>query len=427
MSHTVQTDKNKVTFTVTIPAAEVEVAMKEAATRISEDTKIPGFRPGKADYETIKQRVGEMKILEEATEGLVRAAFLKALLEEKIETVGQPFFNMNKVAPGNDMQFTAEVSLMPKIQKLADYTQLSVKKEDTAPKTELIDQAKTDLTKMQTKEVRATSGYELKKGDKAVVSLSMKKDGVVVEGGEGQNHGVYTSETYYVEGFIEKIIGMKEEDTKSFTLKFPKEHYQKHLAGQDIEFTVSIKEIFQLETPEFNDAFAVELGMKDVKELEGKLIENLQNENKVEETHRQEKEMLELIAKKSTFDDIPDLLVNQEVEKMIHEMKHAITQRGIEFEAYLDSIGKTFADMKLDFAESALTRVKVSIILRDIAKAEDVKVDAKELDAEIERIAANFEEKDKKEYIQSPQYRDHVEGQMQNKKTLDLLRGKMVK
>ncbi len=427
MSYTTQTDKNKVTFTITIPAEEVKAAMKEAATRIGESSDIKGFRPGKADYATIEKRVGEMKILEEATEGLVREAFMKALLEEKIESVGQPYFNMNKMAPGNDMEFTAEVSLMPKIQKLADYNKLSVKKGDATPKQELIDQSKKDLASMQTKEVRAKAGYELKQGDKAVVNLTMKKDGVVVEGGEGQNHGIYTTESYYVEGFIDKIIGMKEGDSRSFTLKFPKEHYQKHLAGQDIEFTVEMKEIFELDTPEFDDKFAQALGMKDIKELEEKLIENLTKENEMEEARRQEKEMLEMIADKSKFDDIPDILVNQEVEKMIHEMQQSISQRGMKLEEYLQSIGKTMADMKLDFAPNALTRVKVSLILREIAKNEAVKIDAKELDSEIEKVAKQYEDKEQKKYIQSPQYRDFVEMQMKNKKVIDLLRSKIVK
>ncbi|MBT3230732.1 trigger factor [Candidatus Uhrbacteria bacterium] len=427
MSHTVKTEKNKVTFTITIPAEQVKEAMKEAATRIGENTEIAGFRPGKADYATIEKRVGEMKILEEATEGLVRTAFMKALLEEKIDSVGQPYFNMNKMAPGNDMEFTAEVSLMPSIQKLADYSKLSIKKQDSAPKQELIDQAKKDLVGMQTKEVRAKSGTELKQGDKVVVNLTMKKDGVVVEGGEGQDHGIYTSESYYVDGFIDQILGSKEGDVKTFTLTFPKDHYQKHMAGAEIEFTVEVKEIFNLDTPKFDDAFAKNLGMKDVKDLEGKLIENLTKENQVEEDRRQEKEMLELLSGKSNFDDIPDLLVNQEVDKMINEMKQAVAQRGVEFEEYLTSIGKTFADMKLDFATNALTRVKVALLLKEIAKLEDVKVEAKELDAEIVKVAEKYEKEDQKKYIQSPQYRDYVEMQMKNKKTLDILRDKMVK
>ncbi|KKR89086.1 MAG: Trigger factor [Candidatus Uhrbacteria bacterium GW2011_GWE2_41_1153] len=349
MSYTVSKDKNKVTFSITIPVADVEAGMRDAAERISKNTNIPGFRPGKADYESIKTRVGEMAILEEATEGLVREAFIHALIEEKIETVGQPYFNMTTMAPGNDLVFTAIVT-----------------KKDTKPTKELLNQAKKDLSSMQTKEVRAPKGEELKAGDKAVVNLTMKKDGVTIEGGEGQGHGIYTSESYYVEGFIDKIMGMKEDETRTFTLKFPKEHYQKHLAGQGVDFVVELKEIFKLETPEIDDAFAVQVGLKDLAELEKKLEENLSQENQMEEDRRQEKEILEHLANKSTFDDIPDLLINQEIEKMISEMKNSVERQGMDFEEYLKSIKKTYADIKIDFAPSALTRVKVALILKEI-------------------------------------------------------------
>jgi len=270
-------------------------------------------------------------------------------------------------------------------------------------------------------------GEELKARDKAVVNLTMKKDGVTLEGGEGQGHGIYTSETYYVEGFINKIMGMKEDETRTFTLKFPKEHYQKHLAGQGVDFVVELKEIFKLETPEIDDAFAVQVGLKNLAELEKKLEENLSQENQMEEGRRQEKEILEHLANKSTFDDIPDLLINQEIEKMISEMKNSVERQGMDFEEYLKSIKKTYADIKIDFAPSALTRVKVALILKEVAKAEKIEINAKKLDHEIEHIAEHYDEKDQKEYIKSPRYREFVEMQMKNKEVLNLLREKMVK
>ncbi|MFH1611017.1 MAG: trigger factor [Patescibacteria group bacterium] len=427
MAYTMSTDKNKVVFTITIPVLEVEVGMKSAAQRISEQSKIPGFRPGKADYESVKTRIGEMAILEETAEILVREAFIKAVIEEKIETVGQPYFDMVTMAPGNDLVFTVTVSLMPKIEKLGDYNSPVVKKKDIKPTKELIDQAKKDLANMQTKEVRQAKEYRLAKGDKAVVNLGMKKDGVVVEGGEGKNHGIYTSESYYIEGFIDEIIGMKEDETRTFTLKFPKDHYQKHLAGAPIDFTVELKEIFKLETPDVDDEFAKKLGLKDANELEQKLIENLAMENEVEEKRRQEREILEHLSKKSNFEEIPDILLNQEIEKMIGEMKHSVESQGMDFEEYLKSIKKTYADIKIDFAPSAVMRVKAALILKEIAKLEKLEVSEDELNKEIEHVASHYEEKDQKAYIQSPQYRNYIEMQMTNKKVLDLLREKMVK
>ncbi|MBU1126357.1 trigger factor [Patescibacteria group bacterium] len=420
-------EENKVEMIITIPAAEVEEGMKHAAEHLAEETNIPGFRPGKAPYDVVKQRVGEMKLLEAAAEELIRKAFVEAMLEEDLETVGQPYFDVEKMAPGNDMIVKVEIALYPHVTELADYSSLQVEKKDTKPSQELIEQAKKDLTSMQTKETRKPAGEILESGDKVVVNLTMKKDGVVLEGGEGQDHGIYTAETYYIEGFLDQIIGSKEGETKTFTLKFPKDHYQKHLAGTDVEFIVEIKEIFKLETPTIDDEFAKKLGLKDKADLETKLIENLSRENEVEETMRQDKEVLDKIAEKTKFEKISDLLVNQEIEKMLHELRHNIGQRGLEFDEYLKQLGKTVPELKLDFTPAALRRVEVGILLKEVANKESISVEPKEVDEELDKIAAQYEDEKVKKQIFAPEYRDYVEHQMRNRKAIDFLKSKIVK
>ncbi len=322
MSHKVETlEKNRVKLTITIPADEVVEGMHHAADRVSEESTIPGFRPGKAPYETVVKRMGEMKLLEAATEELIRNAFVKAMIEEDLSTVGQPYFAVEKMAPGNDLVFTAEMSLMPTVTKLADYKALTVKAESAEATPEMVEKAKSDLLTMRMKETRAEAGKELVKGDKAVVNLGMKKDGVVLEGGEAQNHAVYTNEPHYIPGFVEAILGAKEGEERSFKLKFPSDHYQKHIAGQDVDFNVKLNEIFAIQLPDYNDEFAKSVGIGSVEELNKKLTENLNVEKAAEESRRQEKTVLELLAEKSTFDEFSDLLVNQEIDKMVEELK----------------------------------------------------------------------------------------------------------
>lgn len=429
MTHKIEKQEdNKVLVTMTIPAADVEVGMRAAAERLSKTTEIKGFRPGKATYDVIEQRFGKMKLIEEAAEELVRNAFVKAMLEEDLDTVGQPYFNVEKMAPGNDMIVTAEIALYPKVESIADYNKLSVEKKDVEPSKEMIDQAKKDLVAMQTKEIRRGKDEKLEKGDKAVVELTMKRDGVVLDGGHTQNHAIFTAEPYYIDGFVEKIIGAKEGEERAFTLSFPKDHYQKPLAGSDVDFTVKIEEIFRLEAPAIDDAFAKTVGLKDAKELEEKLKENLKLENIQEESTRQEKKMLDLLAEKSQFETLPDLLVNQEIEKMIHELKHNISSRGLEFEDYLKSINKGLAELKLDLTPTAIRRIEVSILIKEIAKKEEISVEDKEVDAELDKMAKQYEgNKEATERLYSPQYRDYVTHQLRNMKTVDFLKEKMVK
>jgi trigger factor len=430
MPHSVEKlENNRVKITVTIPKEQVEEGMRHTAEHVAEDTSIPGFRPGKATYEMVKTRMGgEMKLLEAASEELIRGSFTAAMIEENLETVGQPYFSMVKMVPGDDMVYTAEMALMPQVTKLADYAGLSLEKKETEPTDEIFAQAKTDLLRMRTKEVRAVAGRKLSKGDKAVVNMTMKREGVVLEGGEAQNHGVYTHEPYYIPGFIEKILEASEGEERSFTLKFPEDHYQKHLAGQDVDFHVKLNEIFTLEIPDWDDEFAKSLGMDSVSLLDAKLRENLKLEKEQEETRRQEKEVLELIANKSTFDEFSELLVNQEIEKMVQELKDWVANNGMEFDQYIKSVGKSLADLKLDFTPQAIMRIKVALVLQEIAKKEGIKADEAEIDKELDELAKTVgDNKEAREYVYSPAFRDRIEHQLKNRKTVAFLKEKIVK
>lgn len=426
--HILEINDNKAKFTITIPVEAVMEGMKDAADHMAEHANIPGFRPGKAGYDVVKQRFGEMKILEEATEGLLRAAFMEAMIAEDLSTVGQPYFSVVKMAPGSELVFTVEIALFPKVTKLGDYNSLTIKKNSTEPSAEMIAQAKKDLLGMRTREVRAEAGSKIAKGDKAIISLGMKREGVVLEGGESQNHGVYTGEEHYIPGFSEALVGLAEGEKKTFSLPFPTDHYQKHLAGQPVDFDIEVKEIFHLETPLLDDEFAKSVGLQTAIELEEKLKENLQKETWAEEMRRQDKDALELLAEKSTFEVIPDLLVNQEIEKMIHELKHSVNQKGLDFDEYLKNIGKSLAEVKLDFTPNALMRIKVAMVLKEVAAKESIKAPVEEVDAELDRLAEQYKDNaETKEQIYSEQYRDYVEHQITNRKTIDFLKSVMVK
>ena len=137
---------------VTVEAAELKPFMERAATSLSEKVKIEGFRPGKADYETVSRRVGEMAILEEALPKVVQKFLVEILKKENLDTVGEPSINVAKAAPGNEVVFTATMTLLPAVKKLADYKSLKVDAKEAAVKDEDIDKTVHDLRKMQSEE-----------------------------------------------------------------------------------------------------------------------------------------------------------------------------------------------------------------------------------------------------------------------------------
>lgn len=420
-------EKNQIKLTFTITQEEAWPYLEEASKRISTQTQIPGFRPGHAGYEIVKQRVGEMKILEEALEPLVRKSYVTAILSQNLDTVGSPKIDVEKLAPGNDIVFTAVVTRMPEIKTLANFHKLSVPARKVAVTEKEIELALKDLTRMQTKEIRAPQTEVVQEKDKVVISMNMKREGVPVEGGQSPNHAVYLAEDYYIPGFKAELIGLKEGDQKTFMLPFPQEHPQKLLAGKDVDFDIVVKELFRLEPPSMDDAFAASLGMKTFQELRDAIQKNLLAEKEQESRAGEEKEMLELLANKSQFDEIPDLLLNEEINKMIGELKRAIEAQGLDFDTYVQNLKKTLAELKLDFTPQALMRIKVAIAMRGVAKQENVEVKNTDIDAELDRLASQYEDKETKDRVYSPEHRDHMEQVLKNRLVIELLRGIVIK
>jgi trigger factor len=220
---------------------------------------------------------------------------------------------------------------------------------------------------------------------------------------------------------------MKEGEQRVFILTFPENHVQKLIAGKEIEFEITLNELYHLELPGVDDEFAKTLGLPDFATLRKTLEENLQGEKDVEESQRQEKEMLEQIAEKSRFEEIPDLLVNEEINKMLSELQRSVENQGVGFEQYLKNLGKTLGQLKIDLASQALIRIKVALLLRAIAEEQNIVTKTEEVDAEIDKIAEHYKDEDTRKQIYSPQYREYTEQILKNRNTIKFLKELIVK
>jgi len=419
--------KNEVKLTITVFCEEMQPLLEKAAQNLSEETSIEGFRAGKAPYDVVKNRVGEMKIYEAALDSIVRKTYIEAVTTHKLEVAGEPAIKVEKMAPENDIIYTVTVSLMPKIEKVADWKEMSVDAQKIEVADKDIDEALKGLTKMQTKEIREEKEHAATKEDKAVINMNIKKEGVPIEGGQAIDNAVFLCEDHYVPGFCDQLIGLKEGDKKTFILKFPETHFQKNLAGQDVEFDITVKELYRLEGPKPDDQFAVALGMKDLSTLKDTLRKNMVHEQEHKEKLRQERAMLDMIASKTNFGEISDSLINEEIDKMIQELEHSVENQGGVFDDYLQSINKTVGDLKLDFTPEALLRIKVALIIRGIALDEDIQVKEEEVDQELDRLAEQYKDEEAKKNIYSPSNREYISVMVKNRQVIDLLRQTMIK
>lgn len=411
---------SEVELTITVKNNDYKNDLQEAAKRLSERASLKGFRPGKAPYDMVKQQLGEQKILEEALETIVQKNFFEAVTKEKLMTIGMPLVTLEKVAPGNDLVFKAKVALMPTV-KLPGLKSIKIKGKEVKVDDKEVDETLEGLRKMQTKEV-LKNGVATK-DDKIVIDMDMLIDKVPVEGGYAKDHQVYLSEEHYIPGLVEELIGLKKDDQKEFTLDFPKEHYQKHLAGKKVDFKVTTKDVYSLELPELNDEFAKNLGQKDVMALKKLIKENMTLEAERKEAQRTEAEILEKIIEKSEFSEIPELLTKNEKQKMFFELRHDLEHRGLNIEDYLKQIKKTEEEIFNDFAEQAEKRVRASLAARQVAIDHNIKVDQKDIDAEIELIKQTYPNNAQvEENLKKPEVIDTIATTIQNRKVVELLK-----
>lgn len=418
--------KSQKEIKVTVGADELKPFLERAATELSQKVKIEGFRPGKASYDIVAKRVGEMAILEEALPRLVQKQLVEIIKKESLETIGEPSINVEKAAPGNEVIFTATVSLLPAIKNMADYASIKIEAKDVSVKADEIEKVISELRKMQSTEAEVER--EATDKDKVTVDMMMAIDKVAVEGGATKGHAIYLSEPYYVPGLNEKIVGMKKGEQKIFTLTFPKDNFNKNLAGKEVEFTVDLKGVHEIKHPELDDFFAKRLGQENMDALRALLRKNLEDEANMKEQQRQEAAALEELLKKSDIEDAPESLVNNEAHKMMHEMEHSIAKQGMAFADYLKSIGKTHDELLLDFVPDAMKRVKSMVVMREIARRENLDPTDKEaLDEQLKMLNMYADDPETQARIRSEEGEDYIRAMLKNRKVLQFIRETMIK
>lgn len=422
-----QLPKSRVELKFSVSPEEAKPYIEKAVAEISEQKPLKGFRPGKAGYDDVKAAYGEMLIWETALEKIVRANYVKAILDHDINTVGSPEISVEKLIPGQSIEFTAKADVMPVVTNLLDYSKPLVTRKKHAVTDADVTGALEDLRKMRRAE--AAVDRAATKDDVAVIDLEITKDKVLIEGGAARDFKVYLNEASVIPGFTDHLVGSKKGDVKTFELEFPKDHFNKMLAGALAGFTATVKEVFELRLPELNDEFAKSVGIESVEKLKELLRKNLQEEQDRKTDEAIEIELLQKLVSGSRFSEIPELLVNEEVRRMVAELQHNAEERGMRMEDYLASLKKSLDDIKFDFIPRAMDRIKTAVIIKELGSRENVSVTDAEVEAEQDKILDSLRPGDAetRARVASPEYKEYIAVQMKNRKTLEALKAKAVK
>ena len=412
--------KSQVEISVTIPFAELKPFIDQAVEKLSQQTKIEGFRPGKVPFEILKKRIGEMKILEEGAALAVEKSYIEIATKEKLEPLGSPKIDFEKLAPANDFVYKATVNLIPEV-KIGDYKSVKVKEKEIRVSDEDINKIIEEVRNQKANEVLEDKPAE--KGDRVEIDFDIFRDNVPIDGGAQKKYPLIIGSNMFIPGFEDNLIGLKANEEKEFELKFPEKYHNANLAGKPAKFKVKVLAVYKRTLPELNDEFAKSLGIETIAKLKEQVHHNVEHEEHHKEEERVEIEMLEKLIDKSQFGELPDILITAEVNKMLQELESNITRQGLKFDDYLKHLNKTTEQMKLEFVPQAIKRVIGALLTRAIFLQEKMEIPESEVDQEIEAAGKMYQQyPDMLKNLKTPEYRDYIRNMIGNRKVMDFLK-----
>ncbi len=408
-------------FEVTLSDAAVSAEMPRAAEALSHKLDIKGFRKGKVPQDILEKHVGKARLFEEAGYSAIEKTYKALFKEHDLHPVGQPKVEIKKLAPGNPLLFSITIALVPDVV-LPDYRALAKKaiadRKAVEVKPEEVEETVSHIQKSRRKEVLVAR--PAKKGDLTELDFEVRIAGVKLDGGDSRNHPVILGESKFIPGFDEYIEGMQAKEEKTFSLKVPEDYYQEQLRGKLLDFAVTVNAVYELALPALDDEFAQSLSAFDTLEaLEKDIAQNIRKEKEAKETERIRKLFAEEAAEKATI-DLPDMLVDQEVNKMISELEQSVTREDVGFESYLLGIKKTRDDLKKEFRKQAEVRVRVALVLAEIAKRENIELDEADVRRKTEQVLGRYDEREKAN-IDKALLRQYVSSIMKNESVFKLL------
>jgi trigger factor len=365
----------------------MQQAEDRAFRRLVKKAKLPGFRPGKVPRRVFEQAYGTDTITNEAMEDVVPTVYAKAVREHDIEPVDRPKMELLPEGDGHPRRIKAVVDVRPEIE-LGEYKGLAVAQRPVSVGDEDVERALKTLARDRATLVPVDR--EARIGDVVTIDYEGKIDGVAFEGGTAQGQQTELSEDRFIPGFASGIAGMKPGETKDVEATFPQDYQQTDLAGKTAIFTIALHEVKELELPPLDDELAKAVSQhQNLDELKADIRKRLQAAAEARVKRETGNALVERLVASHDF-PLPEVLVEREIDGMLSDGAGMAARMGMSFEEYLKAIGKTEADLRTEYRPDAEQRVKGTLILEAIAKAENIRATPADIQSELESLARQY-------------------------------------
>lgn len=379
---------NMAKLTIEVSAEEFEKAIQNAYMKQKKNISLPGFRKGKVPRKMIEKMYGKEVFYDDAANAILPGAYSDAVSECDLEIVSQPNIDITQIESGKPFIFTAEVATKPEVT-LGEYKGLEVDKYSTRVTAKEID---AELEKEQQKNARTivVEDRAVEDGDEIVLDFDGSIDGVPFEGGKAENYTLTIGSGSFIPGFEEQLIGAESGSDVDVKVTFPEDYHAEDLQGKEAVFKCTVHEIKTKELPEIDDEFAAEVSEFDtLEEYKADIKAKLKEQKESEGKRNQEDQAVEKAIENAQM-DIPELMLDSQVDQMKNEFAQRIQAQGIALEQYLMFTGMTEEKMREELRPQAEKRIKTRLVLEAIAKAENLEVSDERVDEEIKKMAESY-------------------------------------
>lgn len=377
-------EKSHVEIAVSLNKEDWQGYIKEAYEKNKHRFQVEGFRRGKVPFSMLVNRYGEEVFYEDAMDLALSAEYGKILDQDKINVVARPDVKIDKV-DAEGFSFTISVAVYPEFE-LGQYTGLSIQKATIEVKDEEVD---AEIARQQEANCRwiDITDRPVQEGDKVTFDYSGSVDGVKFEGGTAEDQPLVIGSHQFIPGFEEQIIGKNVDESFDVTVTFPEDYHAEDLKGKEAVFACFLRKIQVKELPALDDEFAKDLGEYDTFQEYKNGIKDRLLKKAESEAHQQEDSDLITAVLDGTSVEIPEEMINDEIDRYIDNMKQSLAQYGIKYEDYLQYTGATEEGIREERKADAEREVKTGIVLEAIVKKENLIPSKEEFEEELKKNA----------------------------------------
>lgn len=382
---TTPAEKSTVRLEVTLAVAEVAAAIAQAVRHVAGHSRIPGFRPGKAPRPIVERFAGINRILDEATEILIERGYRDAIMKSDIVPLTSPKIDAKPIIEGEPYTFTALIPVPPEV-KLGDYRGYTFEPTFEEPDDAKVEAVVNDLRDSYATLTAVTDrGAEL--GDYAIIAFDGYRvdTGVAIEGASSERMPIVLGSDRLIPGFEAQLVGAKVGDATTVEVTFPEDYQEAALQGVPARFDVVINDLRARIPPPLDDAFAAQVAnVTDVAGLRAEILMRLKASAVDRARHEFADKIVEFAMEGATV-EIPDPLIEEEIDGLVDELARSIARQGLTFEQYLNAAGKSVEELRADLRERGERRARTLLVLSAVAGAEGVEVPEELIDEEVER------------------------------------------